>query len=328
MVVEDLQIAAWAATSLNGLLQISRPAYEQLKNFRSDVQFVPKAREALTIGTVQLNETDFRQQSAHPLFPSGGTIHPDNLTALSAVLKGGRGNKKEVVEQEQLWGNASDSLVLLGSPASEGLSRFVFGYQEVSDRTDCLLKEGLASHLPFSWNLDGTQVRAKGKRWVPGVSQPTARPNWSIQGPEAHRFFPDLGCDDFLKTDYLLMTKIPNVLVDEDRGSGHFLVSIGGAHGTGTRAIECVLSNASVLRRIVTELHIDTDNPATWPDAYQVLLRAGSIKHDQQRGSFPCDVTYIDSRRISQSSDWWNSWRESLAFAMARLKSGSGSHES
>ncbi|MFF9304113.1 hypothetical protein [Streptomyces sp. NPDC014777] len=323
MVVDDLQIAAWAATSLGGALLISKPTYARLRNFRSDAKFVAGAREALTIGTLQLHETDFRQQSAHPLFAFGDTIHPDNAAALNAVLSGEGGRKKQVVDQ--LWGRVSDSLVLLGSPTSEGLSRLVFGYQEAPNRADCLLKGGLASSLPFSWNLDGTQIKARAKRWVSGISQPTERPNWSIQGSQNRRWYPDLRGDDFLKTDYLLITKIPNILVDEDRGSGHFIVSIGGAHGTGTRSIERVLSNRSVLRKIVDELNIDPENPASWPDAYQILLRVGKIEHDAQSGSRPKDVEYVDSRRISESSDWWNTWRKSLAPAMAKLRSESES---
>ncbi|MFC9925403.1 hypothetical protein [Streptomyces sp. NPDC127190] len=323
MVAEDLQIAAWAATSLGPILVMSKPACARLRNFRSDARFIAGAKEALTIGTLQLHETDFRQQSAHPLFPTGDAIHPDNAAALNAVLSGERRRKRKVVDQ--LWGNVGDSLVLLGSPTSEGLSRLVFGYQETPDRPDYLRKTGLASALPFSWNLDGTQIKARAKRWVQGLSEPTARPNWSIQGEKNHRWYPDLRGDDFLKTDYLLITKIPNILVDEDRGSGHFIVSIGGAHGTGTRSIERVLSNKSVLRKIVSDLRIDPDDSASWPNAYQVLLRAGKIEHDPWLGSSSRDVEYVDSRRISESSDWWNSWRRSLAPEMAKLESEIGS---
>ncbi|MEU6275777.1 hypothetical protein ABZ871_25695 [Streptomyces populi] len=326
MVVEDIQTAAWAATSLTGALVVSRPAYSRLRNYRANAKFVAGAREALAIGTLQLHETGFRQHSAHPLFPSGDTIHPDNAAALNAVLSSERDRKKKIVPQ--VWERISDSLVLLGSPTSEGLSRLVFGYQELSERPDCLIKSGLASELPFSWNLDGDQIRARAKRWVAGMSEPTSRPNWSIQGSEKNRFYPDLGGDDFLRSDYLILTKIPNVLVDEDRGSGHYIVSIGGAHGTGMRAIERVLSDKSVLRRIVDDLRIDPEDSASWPNAYQVLLQARNIEHDPQRGSFARNVTYIDSRRITETSDWWNSWRNALAPLVEKLGAESASRGS
>lgn len=318
----DMQIAAWAATTSTGVLTIAKPAYSKLKNYRSGVKFVKGAKETLAIAPAQLRETGYKQQSTHPLFPDEGAFHPDNLAALNAVLRGHL-RRNSNVEPEVLE-SISDGLLLFGSPTSEGLSRLVFGYEPISGREDRLAKVGLVSHLPFSWDLDKDNIAHSAQRWVSGLESPTMRPNWAVIGPEGKRLFPDLHHDDFLRTDLLLVTKLPNILTDASRGSEHYIVSVGGAHGTGTRAVERLLSDKGVLRIIADELKIDPEVPGTWPEAYQVLLRVGDIKHNARHGSIAEKVDYIDSVRISESSDWWDEWRRRIAGSVAAAASAHG----
>jgi hypothetical protein len=46
----------------------------------------------------------------------------------------------------------------------------------------------------------------------------------------------------------------------------------------------------------------------TWPDAYQVLLRAGNIEHDPLRGSRARDMKLVEAMRIDEPPSWWQEW--------------------
>jgi hypothetical protein len=289
-------------------LKIASSVFAAIKRYRADVQFEKDAKEALTIGAVQLRTTGYRRRSVHPLYANTSNFHPDNLAAMAALLhedihRAQRHNG--IQEAASVEASLDHSMLLIGSPASEGLSRVVFGYEEA--REDVLTCKGLGLELPYRWHFG--EDLAISNRFYPPQEEPISRPNFAIAGPGGKViYYPDLDGNNFQLTDYLLLTKLPNFLADQRRGSGHFIVSVGGAHGIATRAVERLLSNRSMIKRVVEDLAIDVDRAKTWPTAYQVLFKVGDIRHDVRHGSRAKSIVLVDSQRIDESPEWWQAW--------------------
>jgi hypothetical protein len=66
---------------------------------------------------------------------------------------------------------------------------------------------------------------------------------------------------------------------------GRYVVTIAGLHGTATRAVQLLLKDRALLRRIAQDL---------WPgaDTFQILLRVSNIQHDP-RGSRPRTIELV-----------------------------------
>jgi hypothetical protein len=293
--------------------------YREIIQRRAARKFMYGATEALTIGRRQLGATAYRHRSDY----IGGACHPDNLEALGAVLK------EEVIhairdgtlrQSEGLEMDVGESIVLIGGPVWDRITRSVFGYKKNliepgangGSRYDC---DGLGLHLPFRFDLDPNKITGVAARFIRSADGVTVErePNWGIVGHDKSLYYPTLRHDGFLATDYLLLTKIPNFLSDPTQGTERFLVNYAGTHGVGVRAVNLALSQQPLIRRIVEDLKIDVDRAATWPSAYQVVLRVGDIKHNARRVSKPTDVRLVCAVRIDESLEWWAEWRRHVS---------------
>jgi hypothetical protein len=139
---------------------------------------------------------------------------------------------------------------------------------------------GIGVRLPFRWEEDGDLIRATYRKYVPGLGL-VERPNWPIldqRGTTVKSLFPRVGMDGMLLGDLLLITKIPSYLTVESYQSGRAIVSIAGAHGTGTRAISVLLRSRKQMAEIGAEIE-------KYYQSFQVLLEVGDIRHDPERGS-------------------------------------------
>jgi hypothetical protein len=162
---------------------------------------------------------------------------------------------------ENISVSVENNFCLIGSPSSEGISRKLFDYEiEQNEELEGYLKdkEGFFE-LPIKWILDVDHVQYQPE---PKIIRPyehigrIERPNWGIRVEKDKILWPE--CDsitNYLVSDYLLITRIPNILSSDALDKGKVIVSVGGAHGTGTRAIENLLRNKKIMEEIGKFLH-------------------------------------------------------------------------
>ena len=247
----------------------------------------PSFRQAQEILGLDLPDTYFRAGGEHPvwdqhkqaLFLNDQTgPHPDNLAALQGVLGEEFLLNAKVQPPNQLYTKPNGNIVVLGSPASELLSRIHLGfsgstYDQFLHRTDLL-------PLPFRTNQNVHEVRGRATRifrnYRTGEVVTSNRPNWTIDtGDPSHRYIPEVESADkpYLKTDFLLITRLRNCLTDDKGGS--YFTSIGGAHGVGTKAIQ-LLMGASIDRLHRQLLH-DIDRELQGANEFQILIKVSEI---------------------------------------------------
>jgi hypothetical protein len=154
----------------------------------------------------------------------------------------------------------------------------VFGYAPQPGTAESLILQDSPVDVPYRLvlNYDEVPERALACRYVDGRA--VTRRNWRVETDQAI-YIPELGEDGWLRTDYMLITRLRNFLTADGFAQGHSIVSIGGTHGTGTRGLELLLGDDAILRAI-GEVTRDRDCPS-----FQVLLRVSHIDHDVRRGS-------------------------------------------
>ena len=250
-----------------------------IARFRQRREDIRRARSLL--GLQRRGASIYRSDNTHPLYRTG-QLHPDNRIALTAAAghdylaarsSGG------LVVQDDVGGSLADNLVLIGSPTSEGVSQVVFGYEPRQADTEGLVMSAAPLDLPYRMVLDSNAITdgATASRFVPGRGLVT-RPNWRIES-DTELHIPTVRSDGLLETDFLLVTRVRNFLSAQAFDQGRFLMSLAGAHGTGTRAVELLLHDRTVLAAIGAATR-------DLPDiSFQALFRVSGIVHDQSRGS-------------------------------------------
>lgn len=253
------------------------------------------ARDAKRLlGFQQSDSTIYRSDNVHPLYRQPANIHPDNRRALLAAV----GEEYLLAEslgtvelQTRVGAQLDDNLVLIGSPTSEGISRLVFGYTSAPDVEDSLILDTAPVDLPYRMILDLEHVprTALAHRYVENIGM-TTRPNWRIES-DAGTFIPELN-DGWLRTDYLLITRLRNFLTPDGFARGHTVVSIAGTHGVGTRALSLLLNDNTLLREIGSVTR-ERDCPS-----FQALFRISDISHDKRTGSHGRKIQLIAAPSI------------------------------
>jgi hypothetical protein len=229
--------------------------------------------------------------------------HPDNANAVaiaSSYDAHEADRRKELVEADIVEVSEEQSMVLLGSPTAEGFSRVLFGYSRAGPE-DSLRQTEAPLDLPFRWELDAAQIDAKAYRYVRDRGL-VSRPNWRVVDQRTgHLYIPETRNEDhLLVTDYLLVTRLRNFATQAALDSGHYVVSFGGTHGTGTRAIDLVLSDRSVLRKVSQALRGKRDVVA-----YQLLFAVGNMLHDPDRGTRARKIDLVDAVLLDDSEERW-----------------------
>lgn len=251
----------------------------------------------------------YRSDAVHPLY-TPGKLHPDNEAALLAASSD-LGLEQAVLRDVIQVDVTDNSLLLFGSPTSEGLSRIVFDYAPLPDR------DGLACidrplDFAYAWNLDPESVGdGEVGRYVPGKGV-VRRPPWQIsnfrsKGPT--RLVPETDSEGMITEDYLLITRMRNFLSPAAQAQGRFLVSFGGAHGTGTRAVACLFRDKRLLRQVLEALkarHREASGQlAGIPKAYQLLFRVSGIEHTSM-GSIPNNLELVDAVILGDNDASWD----------------------
>lgn len=268
----------------------------------------------------------YRSDAVHPLY-APGEIHPDNQAALMAA--GTDVLAREAVTRDMLKVDATDSsLLLFGSPTSEGLSRVIFDYAEIPGR-DGLLWKNPPLDFAYAWDLDPEAVGpGQVGRFVPGKGV-VERPPWQIKslrksGPD--RYVPEVDSENLIAEDYLLITRIRNFLSPAAEARGQFLVSFGGAHGTGTRAVALLFRDKQLMRKVLETLktrHLEASGQiAGIPKAYQLLFRVYDIRHGTS-GSVPGGLELVDAVVLRDDDAAWSHARRQVSPRLIQLRSSS-----
>jgi len=234
------------------------------------------------LGLHQKESVVYRSDNVHSMYAGTLRIHPDNRRALLAAT----GDDYLAAEtaglldvQDTVSADLGQHLVLVGSPTSEGISRLLFGYTTERDSGDGLVLQSAPVDLPYRFVLSHEQVpeRAVARRYIEGSGQ-VDRPNWRIE-TDGQTHIPEVDNDGWLRTDYLLVTRLRNFLTAEGFAQGHSVTSIAGTHGVGTHALGLLLRDNAALRSIA-----ETTRGHPSP-SFQALLRVIEIDHDERKGS-------------------------------------------
>ena len=178
----------------------------------------------------------------------------------------------------------STNAYLVGSPASEVMAARMFGYKPETGFEGHHIFTGLAEY-PFRWVMDHNIVQCEATHHLQRHHDGTATyhkidadtpklPNWGIEldeqtrkhlstnGKVPKRLYPvetnfliEGERKKLLSTDYLLITRIPNVFSRDAVDQNKFVVSIAGTHGMGTIAFEKVINDQRARMMIGEALH-------------------------------------------------------------------------
>lgn len=227
-------------------------------------------------------EAKFIPGTSHHLFP--GEMHPNDQKAgatLANVALMGIPDLKVVDNFITLY-DLEGTLIASGSPVSNFLSRAAMAYQYADkDPSKGLRRNEKNSFfdLPFEFVID---VEALNKAEVT-VSQIIKGsilkvPNWSLYSNiEEKLMVPVVSEEGQLKTDYLLVTVLPNYFSKSSYDAGHKLIIFAGTHGVGTKAIELLFRNEQVLQKLWNKVH-GTDYWQAVIEIDQVSPRVGEVK--------------------------------------------------
>lgn len=143
-------------------------------------------------------------------------------------------------------------IIVVGSPTSDAIAKTSFEYSgaryELKRAVDPLIE------LPITYILDKEELgdgEVLLRRYVAGEEKEMY--NWALRMGKEVLPPPKLGANQWLQTDYLLITRIPNLMSRKAFLDGAEILIIGGAHGTGTEAIGLLLKDAKLLSRIETQ---------------------------------------------------------------------------
>ena len=223
----------------------------------------------------------FTPGTAHYLFPN--QMHPDDVIAGAVLEKvGSLGiTNLKIVDNFFDLRDLEGTIVALGSPMSNFLSRAILAYQFVSSNPEDGIKR--VEHesffeLPFEYAMDATQLRTAGamaNRMIEGRVHTV--PNWSVwSATEKNMLVPSVDHRGQLRSDYLLVTVLPNIFSRKSYAAGDRVIILGGTHGVATKAVDLLFREAELLGHLRDKVK----NSPYW----QAVFKVDHVSHDQKRG--------------------------------------------
>ena len=297
---------------ISSAAQISTASSEGIKvastiakwvNFRR--QRTQDAKSCLELlGLNENSEYSFRVGMQHPLMQLG-TPHPDDAEAFTSIFvpKILKYPEEIIRPSHEIYSPLSDNIVAIGSPEAEILTQILFGYDRIDGSG--LQYSGDTIDLPYRWLENPSEVSTEYLR-PSNSGEDHWRPNWPIVsevGVKQKKLYPKVGKDGRLRSDYLLITRVPNYLGD-GIGLGRSFVSIAGSHGIGTKAIKLFVRNKNILAKVWSELG-DPSNQ----DSFQVLCRANKVV-SRGNGFEATSLELLDVQVIDSFDTKWDSARE------------------
>ena len=191
---------------------------------------------------------------SHYKFPN--TPHPDDKEAMATLERLGAevATKLELVSEIVGPKDHGGNLICLGSPMSNFVSREIMGYGCISSDPSLGLTR-LPYSSPFEFRFeyifDSTYLMKEGvvtKRFVGNKEHGV--PNWSIKDNEKNAVLVPMTIGENLVSDFLLVSVLPNIFDRKTYDKGQKVIILGGTHGVGTKSIELLFKDRSILETI------------------------------------------------------------------------------
>lgn len=218
---------------------------------------------------------------AHPLYPllPGEAIYPSDKNAAEKLRDDFFGELVLQPVDDYAPFEKQGSLICLGSSVATEVNRSYLG--DPKNPKMNLVFPKYETQLHYNYVAPDKGVVACNRQL--GWSKPWKEPNWGIK-MEDDEIFPVVQ-EGWLKTDYLLVTRIPTHI----RGAGDVMI-FGGCHGVGTQATELLLRKLDLdaLKKITTKIG-DSSH-------YQALLLVGDISH--KRHSSGKYIELVDAKPL------------------------------
>jgi excisionase family DNA binding protein len=184
-------------------------------------------------------------------------------------------------------------IIAMGSPVSDPVARLNMEYVAQSRYEQIRVSDPLI-YLPIAYDI-GISLDINGstpvRRFVAGKQRD--KPNTTVRVENDLLPPPKLDRNGWLRSDYLLVTRMPNILNRNAFINGSEVLIVGGAHGVGTEAIDLLTSNINLLEQIMEQL-----GEASY---YQILVPVIEIEHgilDGIRHSIPIKLGKPITRRM------------------------------
>jgi hypothetical protein len=171
---------------------------------------------------------------------------------------------------------ANGNLIATGSPINDLVARRALEYVG-SARYE--LKRSLSSELRLSIEyVNDSQSLPIGapaaRRYVGG--QVREMPNWTVRLDGELLAPPRLDANGWLTSDYLLVSRVPNVLTRDALLAGREVLVVGGSHGPGTEGVGLLLQDAAMLELVASKL--------AGARHYQVLIPIIDVQNVEMAG--------------------------------------------
>lgn len=219
-------------------------------------------------------------------------IHPDDASAVDAFWKLGTSMTENLVLVNDYLeiDNLSGNFVCLGSPMSNAISRKILQYNYVSNSHEDGIqreKNNQLFDLRYEYLMDANLLLREGikrsKRFI--GSKEHRVPNWSIIDKKRDELIiPDVKDED-LRSDYLLISVLPNLFNENSYEKNQQIIIFGGTHGVGTNAIDILLRNKKILSKITSKVM----KLPYW----QALLKIDETNYDAKRTA-PFSISELD----------------------------------
>jgi hypothetical protein len=229
----------------------------------------------------------------------GHPAHPADIAAISRLLPGDLGSRPVSPTEDEIRVSLRRSVVTAGSPASDGLSRVMFGYEGAPDHLSRTSNHPIQT--PYHWLLNAADVNPA-KYYIGG--ELVDRPNWNVADAGGSALdAPATNDNGVLVSDWLLVTRLRNFLNQDAFTRGDFILSVAGAHGLGTMAAGMLVRDASMCREIDSRLRHGQAE-------FQVLVKVAAD------GAQPTEIELVDVQSFEHSEADYVAAR---AFAEAAL---------
>lgn len=221
---------------------------------------------------------------------------PDDLDAAHFVEQfASRIGPKKVEAVGGLF--SADSLngtyFLIGGPASNALTRLVLEYKRSSSEGTLERVSEPIANLRFQFDCKSATENIR-------ITHKSVEPNWPVIDVQTGReFVPQTNDANFLETDYLLITVMPNFMHRDAYKNDEKIVIFSGSHGVGTKAVQLLFQSRALLDQLDAELR--------GCQAWQAVLSVDKIDRRTNRPSpahlsrkIICSEFDLDSRRIAR----------------------------
>ena len=211
-------------------------------------------------------------------------LHPDNENLTREILN--LIEKREVEIKDTIFNldlnsvEVKHNILSIGSAKSTLTTRLLEGYTGDAK----YLTRNRLPHLRWELLVNERKLFSKSKRYLEGKEW--IRDNHILIDNEKKNNHnmeePTLESDGWLKRDFLLISKLPNIISSRASHNGSYGIVVEGSHGTGTRALTLLINNEEML----SDLKNKVNDNRHWQALYRV-----EVTHDHhKKTSYPSGI--------------------------------------